>query len=115
MAGLLAETAFLAPAALGVLAWKAADGSGVFGQAAGQSALLACAGAVTAVPLVWFAMGVQRLPLSTMGFVQYLSPTLQFLLAVLLYGERFTGAHAAAFGLIWLALGLVSWEAWRRR
>lgn len=115
MAGLLAETALLAPAALGLLAWRAADGSGVFGRALGQSALLACAGAVTAVPLVWFAMGVQRLPLSTMGFLQYLSPTLQFLLAVLLYGERFTPAHAAAFGLIWLALGLVSWEAWRRR
>jgi len=115
MAGLLAETALLAPAAVGLLALRAADGSGAFGQAAGQSALLVAAGAVTALPLVWFAMGVQRLPLSAMGLIQYLSPTCQFLLAVALYGEPFTGAHAAAFALIWLALGLSTWDLVRRR
>jgi chloramphenicol-sensitive protein RarD len=114
-AGLLAETALLAPPAVAYLALLAARGSGAFGREAGQSLLLAAAGVITAVPLVWFALGVQRLRLSTLGLVQYLSPTVQFLLAVLLYGEPFTAAHAAAFGCIWAGLALFSWDALRPR
>ncbi|MGC3997779.1 MAG: EamA family transporter RarD [Anaeromyxobacter sp.] len=114
VAGLLAETALLAPFALGLLGWRAVSGTGAFGSGAGVSALLAAAGVITALPLVWFAVGVRHLRLSTMGIVQYLAPTGQFLLAVLLYREPFTAAHALAFGCIWSALGLYTWEALAR-
>ncbi len=111
--GLLAETALLAPLALGWVAALAAGGAGAFGTGGGTSLLLAAAGPVTAVPLVWFALAVRSLPLSTVGLLQYVTPTLQLLLAVLLYREPFTTAHAVAFAFIWGALGLYSWESLR--
>jgi chloramphenicol-sensitive protein RarD len=114
LTGLLAETALLAPAALLYLALRAADGSGAFGTGWRVSLLLAAAGAITAVPLVWFALGVRRLRLSTMGFLQYLAPSLQFTLAVWLYREPFTRSHLVTFGLIWSSLGLYSWDALSR-
>jgi chloramphenicol-sensitive protein RarD len=70
--------------------------------------LLASTGVVTALPLIWFAVGVRRLRLSTIGLLQYLNPTMQFLIAVLAFGERFTAAHALAFGCIWASLALYS-------
>ncbi|HET8539093.1 MAG TPA: EamA family transporter RarD [Anaeromyxobacter sp.] len=109
--GLLAETALLAPPAIALLAWRAAAGAGAFGTGAGTSLLLAAAGPITALPLVGFGLAVHRLRLSTMGLVQYLAPTGQFLLAVLLYREPFGPAHAAAFGLIWAALALYTTDA----
>ncbi len=111
LTGLLAETALLAPAALLYLGLRAAGGSGAFGQGWRISLLLCSAGAITAVPLVWFAMAVRRLRLSTMGFLQYLAPSLQFALAVWLYREPFTRSHLITFGLIWTSLGLYSWDA----
>jgi chloramphenicol-sensitive protein RarD len=111
--GLLAETAILAPLALAFLGLLAARGTGAFGAGTRTSLLLAAAGPITAVPLIWFALGVRSLPLSTIGVLQYVTPTLQFLLAVLLYREEFTPAHAAAFGCIWSALALYSWDALR--
>jgi len=69
---------------------------------------------VTAVPLVLFALGARSLPLSTLGLLQYLSPSLQFLLAVLLFREPFTRSHAAAFACIWSALALLTWDLRRR-
>jgi chloramphenicol-sensitive protein RarD len=109
--GLLAETALLAPPAIAYLAFRAASGAGAFGTAPGTSFLLAAAGPITALPLVGFGLAVHRLRLSTMGLVQYLAPTGQFLLAVLLYREPFGPAHAVAFALIWTSLGLYSWDA----
>lgn len=111
--GLLAETALLAPLALGLVAVLAARGEGAFGAGARTSLLLAAAGPVTAIPLVWFALGVRSLPLSTVGLLQYVTPTLQFLLAVLVYREPFTRAYGVAFGFIWGALALYSWDAFR--
>jgi chloramphenicol-sensitive protein RarD len=110
--GLLAETALLAPAALAFLAWR--GGAGAFGHDARGSLLLAAAGPITTVPLVLFADGVRRLPLSTVGLLQYLTPTLQFLLGVVVYREVFTHAHAVAFACIWSALALYSWDTLRR-
>jgi chloramphenicol-sensitive protein RarD len=75
--------------------------------------LLAAAGVVTAVPLIWFAIGMRALRLSTMGLIQYVTPTGQFLLAVALYRERFTSSHAIAFGCIWASLGLYTYDAVR--
>ena len=111
--GLLVETALLAPAALAWLSWLGARGEGAFGASGGTTALLALAGLVTALPLIGFAVGMRTLRLSTMGLIQYITPTMQFLLAVALYRERFTSAHAVAFGFIWASLALYSFEAVR--
>lgn len=109
--GLLFETAILTPLAVGYLAILAAGGVGALGTGSpGRDALLVLAGPVTAIPLALFALGARRLPLSVIGLIQYLSPTCQFLLAVLLYREPFTAAHAATFACIWAALALLTWD-----
>jgi chloramphenicol-sensitive protein RarD len=109
--GLLVETAILTPIAGGYLAVLAARGSGALGHSgATVNSFLLLAGAVTAVPLVLFAEGARRLPLSTIGMIQYISPSCQFLLAVLLYREPFTPAHATTFACIWAALALLAWD-----
>jgi chloramphenicol-sensitive protein RarD len=113
--GLLWETAILTPVAIVYLVFLAARGAGEFGGGeTTTSALLALGGAVTAVPLVLFALGARALPLSTVGLIQYISPSLQFLLAVLLYHEPFTPAHAVTFGCIWAALALLTWDMRRQ-
>lgn len=112
--GLLGETALLAPPALAYLALRAEAGTGAFGTAPGVTVLLAAAGVITALPLVWFTLGIHRLRLSTMGLLQYVAPSGQFLLAVLLYREPFGPAHAAAFVFIWASLAIYSWDAWAR-
>jgi len=109
MIGLLVETALLLPAAVAYLIWLGADAAYLRGV--GQTAMLALSGPVTAVPLVLFAIGAARLKLTTIGLLQYASPTGQLLLGVLVYGEHFTTAHAVAFGCIWTALTLYSLDA----
>jgi len=112
--GLAAETLLLAPAALAWLALhEQATGTAFLHGGAGIAWLLAAGGVVTALPLIWFAEAARRLPYGTVGFLQYLSPILQFLLAVVLFRETFTPHHAIAFGLIWAALGLYSWDTFR--
>ena len=76
--------------------------------------LLLLAGPITAIPLLLFAGAVTRLPLSSLGFLQYVSPSMQFLLAVLVYGEPFSATQAGAFGLIWLALVVFAAHTLRR-
>jgi chloramphenicol-sensitive protein RarD len=110
VAGLFSETALLAPAAVAGLVWLAAGGQGHLGGAPGTSALLVAAGVITALPLVWFALGVQRLRLSTIGLLQYLAPTMQFSIAVFVFGEPFTAAHAVAFACIWGSLALYTFD-----
>jgi chloramphenicol-sensitive protein RarD len=112
--GLFGETVLLAPAAVIFLGLRAHAGAGAFATAPATTALLAAAGPITALPLVWFGLALHRLRLSTMGLVQYLTPTCQFLLGVILYREPFGPAHAAAFGCIWASLALYSWDAWAR-
>ena len=114
LGGLLAETALLAPLALAFLVARGAAGTGAFGRTPATTLLLALAGVITALPLVWFAVGVRRLRLSTMGLIQYVAPTGQFLLGVVLYREPFTRAHAVAFALIWSSLALYTWDALAR-
>jgi chloramphenicol-sensitive protein RarD len=109
--GLLYETMILAPIAAGYLGILAARGTGALGhRGPAVDVLLVLAGVVTAVPLVLFTVGARRLPLSTVGLIQYISPSCQFLLAVLLYREPFTAAHAATFACIWAALALLTWD-----
>jgi chloramphenicol-sensitive protein RarD len=107
--GLTLETMLLAPFALGLLGWWTWHGEGalVQGNAATLGWLL-LAGPLTAVPLLLFAAGARRIPLATMGILQYISPSLQMLLGVWLYGEAFDPARAIGFYLIWLALGVYS-------
>ena len=102
--GLLAEVVLLLPLAAAWLGWQGWHGTLRFGTETGTTALLAAAGVVTAVPLILFAVGVRRLRLSTVGLLQYLNPTMQFSLAVFLFGESFSRWHAAAFGCIWVSL-----------
>jgi chloramphenicol-sensitive protein RarD len=109
---LAVETGALAPVALAWLcfATEPAGGSLVTGTPP-ERALLLLAGPVTALPLLWFASAARRLRLSTLGLFQYLAPTLALLVAVFLYGESFTRAHAVAFPLIWSALALYTADA----
>jgi chloramphenicol-sensitive protein RarD len=112
--GLAIETAMLAPAALLYLLWLQSRSEGGFGaHDTVVMALLILAGAITAVPLLLFNAAAKRLPYSTLGFLQYLAPSMQFLLAVLVFGETFTAAHALCFGAIWTALAIFGWEGLR--
>lgn len=108
--GLTVETALLLPISVGYLVFLAMRGEMVFGGTWHDSWLLALGGAVTALPLLWFANAVRRLRLATVGFLQYISPTCQLLLAVLVYGEPFTRAHGVTFACIWTALVIYSIE-----
>lgn len=107
--GLLAETAVLSPLCLGFLAFAAVRGRIFEGwNTLSIPLLLLVSGLITALPLLWFIRGVRRIPLSTAGFVQYVSPTLQLLIGVAWYGEPFTRTHLASFGLIWVGLAVFS-------
>ena len=106
VAGLAIETALLFPLAFAWLAWRLASGAPSLGSTGGETALLLLAGVVSTIPLLLFTAAARRLPYSTLGMLQFIAPTLQFLCAVWLYGEPFTRAHAIAFGAIWTALAL---------
>ena len=116
--GLSLETVLLFPFAFGYLAYLAWRGENGFLQA--QSAtqwLLAAAGPITAIPLLLFAAGARRIRMATLGLLQYIAPTIQLLLGVLLYHEPFGGARLVGFAVIWAALAVYSLEgllqAWR--
>jgi chloramphenicol-sensitive protein RarD len=114
LVGGMIETILIAPIALLYLAVLASHGSGAFGHAsAGTHLLLAGTGFVTVVPLVFFTSAARRLPLSTVGFLQYLAPTGQFLLAVLVFGEPLAHDRLAAFALIWAGLAVFSVDLYR--
>jgi len=112
--GLTIETALLMPPALAYLGYQMLHGHAVFlRDSLPMDGLLLLAGVVTAAPLLWFTEAARRLRLATLGFLQYLSPTGHFLLAVLAFGEPFTWAHGVTFACIWTALLLYSVEAVR--
>jgi chloramphenicol-sensitive protein RarD len=115
MLGLLWEISLMFLPALGYLIWLSSQSSQQFLHlSTGIDLLLVGTGLATALPLIWFNMAAQKLPLSILGFFQYMTPSISFLLAVYLYGEQFTSGHAVAFACIWLALALVSIEPFRR-
>jgi chloramphenicol-sensitive protein RarD len=116
--GLTLETVLLAPLTLAVLGAWAWQGQGALVQGdVATLGWLALAGPVTAVPLLLFAAGARRIPLATMGILQYISPSLQFALGVWLFHEAFDPARLAGFVLIWAALLVYTFEGWwvRRR
>ncbi len=117
MRGLAVESGLMVLPALGLLMWCAHAGELRFLSGDGRSDLLLMVGGpVTALPLALFAWGTRRVSMVAVGVMQYLTPTVQFLLGVWLYHEPFGGARRLAFGLIWAALGLFTGEAlWRYR
>jgi len=106
--GLGVESAYLFLPALAVIAWGETHGGGGFfdGWGLWLDVLLIVGGAITALPLIGFAYGVRRIPLSVIGLLQYIAPTLQLLIGVLVFGEAFGPERAIGFGAIWLALAL---------
>ncbi|MDQ1009046.1 chloramphenicol-sensitive protein RarD [Streptomyces sp. V4I23] len=111
---LAAETAIQFLPALGFLLWLGANGSSTFGfHGAGHAALLAATGVVTAAPLVCFGAAAIRVPLSTLGLLQYLAPVFQFLLGILYFHEAMPAERWAGFALVWLALTCLTWDALR--
>lgn len=111
--GLAIETAILAPIALTWILFLGVQGRGGLGSDWATNTLLVLSGAITAIPLLLFTAAAKRLPYSTLGFLQYIAPSLQFLLAVLVFGERLTTAHIVCFGAIWTALAIFAAEGIR--
>ncbi|MET9638839.1 MULTISPECIES: EamA family transporter RarD [Streptomyces] len=111
---LAAETAMLFLPALGYLLWLGAQGRSTFAsQGVGHALLLAATGLVTAVPLVFFGAAAIRVPLSTLGLLQYMAPVFQFGLGVLYFHEAMPPERWAGFSLVWAALALLTWDALR--
>ena len=115
--GLSLETMILTPFAVGYLIWLAIHGeSGFVNDGSHMRALLAAAGPITAIPLLLFAAGARRIPMSLLGLLQYIGPTLQMALGVFLWHEAFTEAKLIGFVLIWSALVIYTLEGfWARR
>jgi chloramphenicol-sensitive protein RarD len=112
--GMFVETLVLSPLAFGYLVFVAVVGGGAFGRLGLQmDALLVLSGVITPLPLILFVAGAQRIRLSTVGLLQYIAPTGQFLLAVFLYDEPFTRDNLVTFALIWLALALYTVDTLR--
>jgi chloramphenicol-sensitive protein RarD len=114
--GLTLETMVLLPAAIAGFWYLQASGSARFPTSDTATNLwLLGVGPLTAVPLLLFAAGARRLPLATLGLIQYLSPTLQFLIGIWVFHEPFSALRMVGFGLIWAALVLYSIDGWRSR
>ena len=113
LTGLLVETALLAPVGLVYLAYLETAGVASFGDARHIDILLVLSGVVTAAPLLLFAAAGKRLRFATLGLLQYIAPTIQFLLAVLLYREPLSSAHLVTFACIWSGLALYAADSLR--
>lgn len=114
--GLTLELSIMFVPTAAYLFYRAGSGVGAFGRLDMRTDLmLMAAGVLTCIPLALFAFGARRVPLTTLGILQYVSPTLQFLIGVYLYGEAFTQARLIGFGLIWLALALYTTEGFLAR
>jgi chloramphenicol-sensitive protein RarD len=109
---LAVETAVIVVPATAYLVWLGDTGDGTFTtEGAGHAALLIGAGVVTALPLMLFGAAAVRIRLSTLGLLQYMTPTIQFLIAVLFYDEPMPLSRLAGFGLVWIALALLVFDA----
>ena len=110
--GLAAETVYMLPFALAYLVWLSASGDGALARGDGaELALLALGGPVTIFPLLCFAYAALRVPFTVLGFLQYLAPSLTFLLAIYVYGEPIDATRLATFVLIWAAVVWFSLES----
>jgi chloramphenicol-sensitive protein RarD len=114
MPGLFIEVIILFPLASAYLAWMLSQGQSLFGAAgrADLTSLLVMAGPITVLPLLAFAIAARRLPLSMIGFLQFIAPTIQFACAVY-YGEPLTQSRMICFAFIWLAVLIFSYGLWK--
>ncbi|MDX1466659.1 MAG: EamA family transporter RarD [Halomonas sp.] len=112
LSGLFVETLLLLPLALMTLGWLAQAELSHFLDAGRTTLLLIASGVITALPLLAFAGAARRLRLATLGFLMYLNPTLQFMIALLVFHEPLPATQLATFVLIWVGLALYSWSAW---
>jgi len=114
--GFLLEVLLLAPFAFGYLLYLHGQGINhwVDGSDLDRWLLIGC-GAITAIPLILYANGAQRVRLMTMGILQYIAPTCIFLSAVFIFNEAFSWAKQIAFPMIWTAVGLYLWSQWQSR
>jgi chloramphenicol-sensitive protein RarD len=113
--GLAVESLVLLPLAVGFLLWRESAGDGVFlHEATHLDVLMVAGGAITALPLVLFAYGARRVPMTLLGFLQYLAPIAGIVIAVFVFHEPFGSVQRVAFSWIWLALALFSTDAVRR-
>ncbi|MEI8047602.1 MAG: EamA family transporter RarD [Bacteroidota bacterium] len=111
MPGLMVETLLLAPVALWYLWHMNTLGTASFGhESLLADILLVTGGPVTALPLFWFGIAATRIPLSTLGFIQYLSPTIQLLIGIFVFSEPFSAAYLISFGLVWTGLGIYTYS-----
>ena len=117
LAGFGAETLLLLPVGVGYLIWCEIAGAGAVLEAGlALNLLLILGGPLTAIPLVLFAYGARRIPYSTVGLLQYIGPTIQLMLAVLVFKEPFSGPRVVGFVLIWTALAIYAADGlWRSR
>ncbi len=113
--GFMVEVLLLSPIALGFVIWLSVNGANHFSIESGDIGLLLWAGPVTAIPLILYAFGAKGLRLSTLGLMQYIAPTLIFLVAVFVFKEPVSFWQMVAFALIWIALVLYSWSAWAKK
>jgi len=113
--GLACETVLMLPFAIGYAIWAHLfDPTPGFGYSSYTDAFLIAGGAITTIPLLLFASAARKMPLSTLGFVQFIGPTIQFMLGVFVYDEPFTRAHAICFALIWSAVVVFCLDGVRR-
>ncbi|MGB5076284.1 MAG: EamA family transporter RarD [Sphingorhabdus sp.] len=110
--GLAVETSLLAPLSLAAVCFYAYSGAGRFGTDLPTSSLLVFAGAVTAIPLLLFATAARRMSYASLGFVQYLAPSIAFLLGIFVYGETLSNTKLACFMLIWASIAIFCVDAW---
>ncbi len=115
LVGLTAETTLLAPLAAGWLLWSCATPAEAFGSSPGQVLLVLCTGLATAAPLLCFSHATRSISLTTLGILQFIGPTLQFLIGWLAYGEPMDALRMASFSLIWLAVAAYAGDALIRR
>lgn len=116
IAALAVETTAMWPVAVAYLAWLSSEEMLFFAHHGWRlDALLLAAGVMIAVPMVAFGNAVRRVNLSTIGFMQYLAPSIQFLIGIWVFGESIDAARLTAFAMIWVALAIYSWDAWGAR
>lgn len=108
--GLALETLIVVPFALGYIIYSQIINGAILSVPTPSLLLFLFSGVVTALPLLLFAKGAQRIPLSTLGFIQYLAPSISLCLGIFLYGEAFTNVDIISFGLIWCAIGIFTWS-----
>lgn len=115
LSGLVVETLLLAPVALGWLLRSYSSVPAAFGETGIHASWVIGTGFATAIPLLCFGHATRTIRLTTLGILQFLGPTLQFLIGWLVYHEAMSATRLVSFGFIWCAIGVYAWDAWRRR